>query len=99
MHKIETLPREIKYNGKYYFLNVHITAWGKLCVGYKIMDVREMEYVYILSNVICEKTQYSPQYNPLGINDIMDVDNFNDAVEMLEKRVNDALKFNYIERA
>ena len=99
MHKIETLPREIKYNGKYYFLSVHVTAWGKLCVGYKIMDARELEYVHILSNVIDTKYTARAQYNPHGINDTMDVDNFNDAVEMLEKRVNDALKFNYIEIA
>lgn len=99
MHKIETLPREIKYNGKYYFLSVHVTAWGKLCVGYKVMDERVMEDRFILSNVIETNFSTSYPYNPHGINDIFDVDNFNNAVEMLEKRVNDALNFNYIERA
>lgn len=99
MHKIETLPREIKYNGKYYLLSVHVTAWGKLCVGYNILDPREIEYVHILSNVIDTKYTVRPPYNPHGINDTMDVDNFNDAVDMLEKRVNDALKLKYIELA
>lgn len=99
MHKIETLPREIKYNGKYYFLSVHVTAWGKLCVGYKVMDARIMEDVHILSNVIDTKDNPNYPYNPHGITDIMDVNNFNDAVDMLEKRVNDALKLKYIELA
>ena len=96
MHKIETLPRQIKYNGKYYFLSVHVTAWGKLCVGYKVMDERVIEDRYILSHVI-EKKEKVTLYFPKDVTDIMDVMNFDDAVEKLEKRINDALKFNYIE--
>lgn len=99
MHKIETLPREIKYNGNYYFLNVHITAWGKLCVGYKIMDPRNSDNVYILSNVIDTKGAEKRQCNIHGILNINDVNNFNEAVEILEKRVNNSLKSGYIELA
>lgn len=99
MHKIETLPREIKYNGKYYFLNVHITAWGKLCVGYTVLDVRVTEDIHILSNVIEEKENVIMYFIPKDVTDIMNVTNFDDAVDTLEIRVNDAIKLGQIELA
>lgn len=98
MHKIETLPREIKYNGKYYLLSVHVTAWGKLCVGYKVLDARVTEDIHILSHVIEDK-ENATMYYPKDVTDIMNVMNFDDAVETLEIRVNEAIKLGQIEIA
>lgn len=39
-NKLEAMPREIMYNGKFYFLEVVVTAWGKLCVQYREMNDR-----------------------------------------------------------
>lgn len=52
---IEELPKVIKYNNKYYALNVHITAWGKLCISYK--EFFEMQGERILSCIVEDKTQ------------------------------------------
>lgn len=52
---IEELPKVIKYNNKYYALNVHITAWGKLCICYKEFFERRGES--ILSCIVEDKTK------------------------------------------
>jgi hypothetical protein len=35
MNKLELLPKSIDYNGRTFFLQVHVTAWGHLCIRYK----------------------------------------------------------------
>ena len=35
MINIDSLPKSIKYNGEAYFLNLHVTAFNKICVCYK----------------------------------------------------------------
>ena len=35
MNTLELLPKSIDYKGSTFFLRVWVTAWNKLCVGYK----------------------------------------------------------------
>ena len=57
MVNIETLPRLIKViaTGEWYNLEMHVTAWNKLCVCYKLTDkwtIDNDKFYHILSNVV-----------------------------------------------
>lgn len=36
MNKIELLPKDIYYNDELYQLNMWVTAFGRLCIGYRL---------------------------------------------------------------
>lgn len=36
MNKIELLPKDIYYNDDLYQLNMWVTAFGRLCIGYRL---------------------------------------------------------------
>lgn len=92
MNKIETLPRYIEYKGRYYALRMHITAWERICLCYRSYDD---EGKYIFSQVI--EPDSTPYYGPNPTpEDIIDVLNFDEAVNVLEKRIKDAIEANLI---
>ena len=35
MVNIDSLPKSIEYNDNVYMLNMHVTAWNKLCICYQ----------------------------------------------------------------
>ena len=37
MNKLETLPKHVNYKNECYSLLVWVTAWGRLCVGYRLI--------------------------------------------------------------
>jgi hypothetical protein len=41
MNIIETLPKTIEVNNEHYQLEVHVTAWDNLCIGYIEMFKKE----------------------------------------------------------
>jgi len=57
MNKLELLPKSIDYKGSTFFLQVHVTAWGRLCVCYKELggDRKILNYV-----VEKNKSEYIP---------------------------------------
>ena len=57
MNKLELLPTSIDYNGKCFFLNVWVTAWGNLCVGYKEMGGTKKILCYVVEK---NKSEYIP---------------------------------------
>ena len=57
MNKLELLPTSIDYNGKRFFLNVWVTAWGNLCVGYKEFDGTKTILCYVVKK---NKPEYIP---------------------------------------
>ena len=57
MNKLELLPTSIDYNGKCFFLNVWVTAWGNLCVGYKEMGGTKIILSYVVEK---NKAEYIP---------------------------------------
>ena len=98
MVNFETLPRCISFNGNHYTLNVHITAWNKICVSYQLLEAPTIEngmFYNIFSQVVepnLENINYSS--NPLNI---VDVPSFEMGVNVLSARVNKAIEENKIE--
>ncbi len=98
MVNFETLPRCISFLGRTYTLNVHITAWNKICVSYQLLDKPTVEnsmYYNVFSQVVepdMGEIKYSE--NPL---DIVDVPSFEMAVNVISARINSAISENKIE--
>lgn len=66
MNKLELLPKSIDYKGSTFFLQVHVTAWGHLCVCYKELDGTKTILCYVVEKNkpeyipdIIEETEYS----------------------------------------
>ena len=57
MNKLELLPTSINYDGKCFFLNVWVTAWENLCVGYKEMGGTRIILCYVVQK---NKPEYIP---------------------------------------
>ena len=57
MNKLELLPTSINYNGKCFFLNVWVNAWGNLCVGYKEFGGTKTILCYVVEK---NKPKYIP---------------------------------------
>ena len=76
MINVDSLPKSIEYNGNIYMLDLHITAWNKLCVCYQYIfgpkDALDKKIEYtILSQVVepgCEETRQTDEAT-----DIVDV--------------------------
>ena len=94
MINIDSLPKSIEYNGNVYMLDLHVTAWNKLCVSYKYEGgskraiEKKIEY-FILSQVV-EPDCVSPNYTD-EITGIVDVKSWEQAFGVLSARLNTAL--------
>ena len=99
MNTIETLPKTVIYDGQAYFLNLHVTAWGKLCVSYKGID-RGADGCYpnIFSTVVEGESKKAPHLEGAdwveGITDSKDLD---DAVTITKVRIDNACANNFVE--
>jgi len=92
MNKLEKFPKVIERDGKLYSLDVHITAWNKLCVSYKTMFKNStFEETYIFSQVV-EPEMTKKVREPEVFNDIIDVPTYSKALSVLNKRIDNALK-------
>ena len=99
MINVDSLPKSIEYNGNVYMLDLHVTAWNKLCVSYKYeggskraLD-KKIEY-FILSQVVepdCIDRNY-----PDDVITIVDVKTWQDAFTVLSDRVYAALDKNIV---
>lgn len=88
MNKIESLPKHIEYKSFDYDLRMHITAWGKICLCYHSYKAKEM---VIFAQVIESEPIHA--YKSTSVpEDIIDVFDFETAVNILEQRINDAVK-------
>lgn len=94
MINIDSLPKSIEYNGNIYMLDLHITAWNKLCVSYKYEGgpkraiEKKIEY-FILSQVVepdCKEVRHTDKV--IGI---VDVKSWEQAFDVLSDRLNTAL--------
>lgn len=94
MINIDSLPKSIEYNGNVYMLDLHITAWNKLCVSYKYEGgpkraiEKKIEY-FILSQVVepdCKEVRHTDE-----VIDIVDVRSWDEGFETLSDRVYTAL--------
>jgi hypothetical protein len=94
MVNIDSLPKSIEYNGNVYMLNMHITAWNKLCICYQYIfgpkDALEKKIEYsILSQVVepdCKEVRHTDE-----VIDIVDVKSWDEGFEILSGRVYTAL--------
>jgi hypothetical protein len=57
MNKLELLPKSIDYKGRTFFLQVHVTAWGHLCVCYKELGGDREILNYVVEK---DKSEYIP---------------------------------------
>lgn len=104
MVNIDKLPKSIKYNGNVYFLDLHVTAWNKLCVSYKYEGgpkraIEKKIERFILSQVV------EPGMNwddipiieiPSKVTDIFDVPDYDFAFTYLDVRLKKALRENSV---
>lgn len=101
MVNIETLPRLIKViaTGEWYNLEMHVTAWNKLCVCYKLTDkwtIDNDKFYHILSNVVEPEMEGDVNYSKF-ITDVVDVPNIEWAFNILSTRLNEAISEGKIE--
>lgn len=73
MNTLELLPKSIDYKGSTFFLQVHVTAWGHLCVCYKEFGGTKTILCYVVEKdkeayipVIIEETEYSGLNEHIG---------------------------------
>ena len=57
MNTLEALPKSIVYKGRTFSLQVHVTAWGHLCVGYKELGSEKEILTYVVEK---DKEPYIP---------------------------------------
>ena len=78
MNKLEKLPKHLTYKNGWYSLRVWVTAWDRLCVGYRLVDNSgdvisgdDNLPVYILSFVVEQNNDvFIPDtIEPKGLND------------------------------
>ena len=94
MINVDSLPKSIEYNGNVYMLDLHITAWNKLCVSYKYEGgskraIEEKIEYFILSQVVepdCKEIRQTDE-----VIDIVDVRTWEEAFDVLSARLNTAL--------
>ena len=94
MVNIDSLPKSIEYNDNVYMLNMHVTAWNKLCICYQYIfgpkDALEKKIEYsILSQVVepdCKEVRHTDE-----VIDIVDVKSWDEGFETLSDRVYMAL--------
>jgi len=105
MINIDKLPKSIKYTGALYFLNLHVTAFNKICVCYqyafspKEAHERKIEY-NILSQVVEPDMKWDdiPIIEiPSKVTDIFDVPDYDSAFTYLDVRLKKALCENIVE--
>lgn len=97
-HLIEDLPRAIYYEHDLYQPAVYITAWNRLCVGYKKTFRTKNEHGILFSVVV------EPENKPLDIEEtkgclineyIGNAQNFDNAVSMVKKFVEKHTNLNF----
>ena len=92
---IDTLPKVIVCENELYSLSMHVTAWNKLCLCYKKMfpskDLKESFKDTIFSQVVENNIFIVPEFSEC-VYDIVDVPDFERAVDMLFYRVKDGFK-------
>ena len=94
MVNIDSLPKSIEYNDNVYMLNMHVTAWNKLCICYQYIfgpkDALEKKIEYsILSQVVepdCKEVRHTDE-----VIDIVDAKSWDEGFEVLSNRVYTAL--------
>ena len=71
MNKLETLPKHLTYKNGLYSLRVWVTAWDRLCVGYRLIDNDDTLPTNILSFVVEQNNDvFIPDtIEPKGLND------------------------------
>ena len=72
MNKLEKLPKHVNYKNGWYSLRVWVTAWDRLCVGYRLIDnVDDDTLPTILSFVVEQNNDvFIPDtIEPKGLND------------------------------
>lgn len=73
MNTLELLPKSIDYKGSTFFLQVHVTAWGHLCICYKECGGDKKILIYVVEKnkdeyipTIIEKTETSGLNEDIG---------------------------------
>lgn len=96
MVNIENLPVVISVNGDWYALNLHVTAWNKLCVGYRYMGgtkraIELKKENNIFSSVVEPDMGDKPIVYSKDVTHIADVPNIEMGWNVLAARINSAL--------
>lgn len=89
MNSIETLPKAVEYNGKYYFLKLHITAWDKYCICYQGLEKDEIGALKTILSVVVEgeHPEQSEYEFPNSVTEIANAVNLDDAVRITNTRI------------
>lgn len=91
---IESLPKSIEYGEDIYSLEMHITAWNKICLCYHILFEKDLKKEWnIFSQVVEPKVIKKVEMNDFIMpTNIVDVPDFNYAVELLKARIDKAIE-------
>lgn len=105
MVNIDKLPKSIKYNGETYFLDMHVTAFNKLCICYQYaFSPREAHEKKIEYNILSQVVEPDMKLDDIPVieisskvTDIFDVPDYDLAFTYLDVRLKKALRENAVE--
>lgn len=90
MINVDSLPKSIEYNGNIYMLDLHITAWNKLCVCYQYIfgpkDALDKKIEYSILSQVVEPDCKEIRQTDKAI-DIVDVRTWEEAFDTLASRL------------
>ena len=78
MNKLEKLPKHVTYKSGWYSLRVWVTAWDRLCVGYRLIDSASYDpYDTLPTNILSFVVE---QNNDVFIPDTIEPTDLNDNI-------------------
>lgn len=96
MINIDSLPKCIEFNGNWYTLNMHVTAFNKLCTSYKYiggpMAAHERKIEYNILSQVVEPNMDKNIVSSNEVTDIVDVPTTEISFEILQNRLNNAIE-------
>ena len=85
MNTIELLPKEIEVDNKIYGLSLYITIWHKFCLCYSNeLKLGDIILLQVVESEMTTKSEFSD-----CMEDIVDVPDLDNAVAMMQMRLND----------
>ena len=98
MNKIETLPKQLVYDGIDYAINLHINAWGNIVICYRSMFKCNGNYIDIFPYCVEYKNKpYIPKIfvagEYTGLNEhIGNCKTLDDCIDAIENAIDIAVK-------
>ena len=96
MNIIETLQKTFEHDGTLYTLELHVTAWNRLCIGYRDAFKKDGTYTREFICSVCVEPENEPRKIEDGVGylngRVGNAKTLDDAAQMLKEYVENVLK-------